>query len=142
MKKCLFGYIVTTALALCLGMASPVALRAEPFIVRDGQPCAGIIIAEAPSRATRLAAQELQTYIEKIAGARLTIGGKPAADMPIRIYVGQSPYTEELGITTAGLTSGCISSQASACTVFPSPISSPISPRPWCASSHATPSFW
>lgn len=106
MKKCLFGYIVTTALALCLGMASPVALRAEPFIVRDGQPCAGIIIAEAPSRATRLAAQELQTYIEKIAGARLTIGGKPAADMPIRIYVGQSPYTEELGITTAGLTCG------------------------------------
>ena len=40
-------------------------------IVKDCKPNAEIIIAENPPRATRLTAHELQTYLEKISGAKL-----------------------------------------------------------------------
>jgi len=38
----------------------------EAFIVKDGKPLADIVIADNPARMTKLAALELQTYIEKI----------------------------------------------------------------------------
>ena len=82
------------------------ALAADAFLVKDGQPCAEIITAREPPRATRLAAQELQTYVEKISGARLNVVAAPTGDVPARIYIGQSPYTEELGITAEGLEHG------------------------------------
>ena len=42
---------------------------ADTFLVENGQPRAEIIIAEKPARMTKLAAKELQTYLEKICGA-------------------------------------------------------------------------
>lgn len=79
---------------------------AETFLVEAGQPGAEIIISADPRRTTRLAAAELQTYVERITGARLAIGDEPSADVPIKIYVGQSPHTEKLGITADGLENG------------------------------------
>ncbi|MDP6358258.1 MAG: DUF4838 domain-containing protein, partial [Planctomycetota bacterium] len=83
-------------------------MSAELFIVKDGQPRAEIIISEKASRATRLAAQELQTYVKKISGAPLSIGteARARAEIPVKIYVGQSAHTEKLGITTKGLKHG------------------------------------
>ena len=43
------------------------------FLVEDGQPRAEIVIAENLPRTTLLAAQELQTYVEKLSGAELAI---------------------------------------------------------------------
>lgn len=87
-----------------LGSASP-AMGADAWLVRDGRPQAEIVIAEEPARATRLAAQELQTYLEKISGARLEIVTEPG-DGLAQIFVGISPYTEELGLDTDGLAYG------------------------------------
>ncbi|MDP6116515.1 MAG: DUF4838 domain-containing protein [Planctomycetota bacterium] len=83
-------------------------MSAELFIVKDGQPRAEIIIAEKAPRATRLAAQELQTYVKKISGAQLSIGTEASAtaEVPCKIYIGQSRHTEKLGITARGLKEG------------------------------------
>jgi hypothetical protein len=44
---------------------------ADTFLVENGQSRAEIVIAEKPARMTKLAAKELQTYLEKISSARL-----------------------------------------------------------------------
>ena len=78
----------------------------DSFIVEDGAPLAEIIIAEDAPRMTRLAAREFQTYVEKIAEAKLRIGSAPSDEFPVKIYIGQSPATRELGITSEGLEFG------------------------------------
>jgi hypothetical protein len=94
MKQPLLSII---GLVVCLsGLAWPAA--AETFLVKDGQPNAEIIVAEDASRPTELAAEELQTYVEKMTGARLPIGPKPSDPAANRIYVGRSRFTDELGI--------------------------------------------
>jgi hypothetical protein len=79
---------------------------AELQLVSNGTPLGEIVIAEDPSRTTLLAAHELQTYVEKISGARLNIVTNPGGQLPVRIFVGQSSHTKQLGITTEGLTDG------------------------------------
>ena len=91
-------------LAVFISIAIPVS--AESYLVKDGKPNAEIIISANPQRATRLAVAELQTYVAKLSGAQLTIGDKPTADVPIKVYIGQSTHTEKLGITTKGLKNG------------------------------------
>ena len=75
----------------------------KPYLVEDGNPCADIVISEKPSRAAKLAAWELRTYIEKISGAKLAITSSPGSDVPAHIYVGRSTYTDKLNITDEGL---------------------------------------
>ena len=65
------------------------ALR-EKVIVENGKPRAEIIIAEKPARAAEFGAQELQTYLEKISGARIKIVTEPTAGALVKIYVGES----------------------------------------------------
>ena len=82
------------------------ALAADTFIVENGRPCAEIIIAENPQRSTRLAAHELQTCIEKISGAKLSIATQPSDSVPVHVYVGRSPQTDRLKIAADGLRYG------------------------------------
>jgi tetratricopeptide (TPR) repeat protein len=92
---------------LCILCASVVRTAvAQPLLVEDGQPRAEIIIADSPPRTTRLAAAELQTFLEKISGAKLQIGSVPSDAVQVRIYIGQSSHTEKLGITSEGLRHG------------------------------------
>jgi hypothetical protein len=79
---------------------------ADAFLVKDGQPRAEIIIAENPQRTVRLAAQDLQNYVEKISGARLPIAIQPTSGVPVQIFVGRSPHTDGLKITAEGLKEG------------------------------------
>lgn len=81
-------------------------MAADAFLVRDGQPKAEIITAEDPARMTRLAAHELQTYVEKISGARLPITTEPSGATPVKVYVGCSPHTDKLNVSAAGLKYG------------------------------------
>ena len=69
-------------------------MSAELFIVKDGQPRAEIIIAEKAPRATRLAAQELQTYVKKISGAQLSIGTEASAtaEVPLRTEIRRAGF--------------------------------------------------
>ncbi len=82
------------------------AVCAESFIVKDGKTQAEIVVSEHPPRAVKLAATELQTYIEKISGARLAITNAPGTGIPVKIYVGRSAYTDALKLSDEGLKYG------------------------------------
>jgi len=88
------------------GITFSQTVSGEAFIVRDGKPMAEIIVADKPARMAKLAASELQTNLEKISGAKLTITNLPGKDVPIKIYVGKSKYTDELKLSTEGLAHG------------------------------------
>lgn len=81
-------------------------LSADAFLVKNGEPRAEIVIAKNSPRSTRLAARELQKYLEKISGANLAIVSEPGKDLAVKLYVGQSVYTEKLGIIPKGLDKG------------------------------------
>lgn len=81
------------------------AVDAERFLVRDGQPRAEIVISKSPQRSTRLAAHEFQKYIAKISGATLPIVNA-ATDTPIKVYIGRSQFTDDLGIDSDKLKYG------------------------------------
>jgi len=99
-KACLVlvaaGFFVATCVA---------PVQAEPWIVEKGQPRAEIVIAEHPVRTVRLAAADLQEYVQKMSGARLPIVTQPSGNA-IKLYVGRSPDTDRLGITAEGLKYG------------------------------------
>lgn len=81
------------------------ASASDEMLVEDGKSRAEIVIAQQPSRSTRLAANELRIYIQKISGAELPIVTQPT-DAPVHIFVGRSPHTQKLGITDEGLKHG------------------------------------
>ncbi|MEQ8785846.1 MAG: DUF4838 domain-containing protein [Pirellulaceae bacterium] len=99
-------FLAKLSLLLTIGALCASARAAEKFLVKDGKANAEIVIAENPPRSTRFAAFDLQTYVEKISGAKLPIATAPHADVPLKIYVGQSPHTEKLGVTDEGLKYG------------------------------------
>lgn len=76
---------------------------ADTFIVENGQPRAEIIIAEKPTRSAKLAAKELQTFIEKISGARLSIATAPSGAQAVKIFVGESEPSQKAGVRSEGL---------------------------------------
>ena len=78
----------------------------QPCLVKDGQLRADIVIAAKPTRAAKLAALELHTYIEKISGAKLPIVTTPGTDASTHIYVGKSEYTDRLNISDEGSKGG------------------------------------
>jgi hypothetical protein len=95
----------TMAVALTsLWLAQPAS--GQIVLVKDGRPQAEIVIAEKPARTARLAAEELQTYVEKMTGAKLPILTTPTAGTPVQVYVGRSGHTDRLGITDDGLKYG------------------------------------
>ncbi|MFA7157679.1 MAG: DUF4838 domain-containing protein [Kiritimatiellia bacterium] len=92
-----------SALVLCLVI--PAGWAAE-FIVKEGKPQADIIIPEKPTRMQKLAAEELQKYVEKISGAKLAVTNAPGSDLPVKIYVGKSASTDKLGLDNKDLDHG------------------------------------
>ena len=93
-------------IVILLAMAS--LSTAAPFLIKDGEPLAEIVIAKNPPRMVTLAATELQTYLEKISGARLPIvtGSDSSPEGIIRIYIGKSETTDHLGISGEDLRFG------------------------------------
>lgn len=81
-------------------------LPAEIYIVKEGQPQAEIVIAAEPARTVKLAAAELQSFVAKMSGATLPIVSTPDPAGRVRIYVGQSQYTDDLKLTDEGLDHG------------------------------------
>jgi hypothetical protein len=92
---------------LCLsGFLAAATGTMAAALVQDGKAGADIVIAENPPRMARLAAVELQTYLEKISGARLPITISADAKLPVHIYIGRSQHTDKLKITDEGLKHG------------------------------------
>ncbi len=98
--------VLITLLASLSVFEISIAHGAEAYLVENGRPRAEIVIAENPPRTARLAAQELQSYLEKISGARLSIDTEPSGKFPVRVFVGQSPHTVKLGVSAEGLKYG------------------------------------
>lgn len=92
------------AALLVPAVASPAF--AEAYLVQDGQPQAEIVISEQPARMARLAASELQEYLQKMSGAKLPIATAPTDGCPLQIFVGRSPHTDRLKVTDEGLKHG------------------------------------
>jgi tetratricopeptide (TPR) repeat protein len=86
----------------------PMSLRGkEAFLVRDGVAQGEIVLDDKPHRSARLAAQELQNYVEKISGAHLPIvSGKNAQDTGLKIFVGTGEHTRKLSLDSTGLKDG------------------------------------
>jgi hypothetical protein len=97
---------IAFGIAISIATLWPGPVSAQSTIVKEGQAQAEIVIADHPPRMVNLAAEELQTYLRKISGARLAITNAPTRDVAVQIYVGKSPYTDKLGISDAGLTDG------------------------------------
>ncbi|MCA1808926.1 MAG: DUF4838 domain-containing protein, partial [Lentisphaerae bacterium] len=98
---------MAASLPMLSGCATVPTTAPTESLVQDGRANAEIVIAaENRPRMATLAALELQYYIEKISGARLPIVTAPTTNAPLSIYVGQSAYTDRLGVTDEGLRYG------------------------------------
>lgn len=97
-----------SAFALAALLLTPLAAlhAANTFLVENGQPRAEIVIAEKPQRSVRIAAQDLQTYLEKIGGAKLPIVTEPSGVGMTKLFVGKSSHTDKLHIAADGLKNG------------------------------------
>jgi hypothetical protein len=92
------------ALLTALLLAPPAALwAANEIVVENGLPCAEIVVAGAAPRSVRLAAGELQTYVEKITGGRLAIVTSPTESISVKVYVGESEHASRVGVDAEGL---------------------------------------
>ena len=89
-----------------VALLSAGSVRGEAYLVKDGKPCADIVISDKPTRAVKLASVELQAYLEKISGAKLAVTNTPGTDVPAHIYVGRSAETDKLKISDEGLKGG------------------------------------
>ena len=90
---------------LVLALFVPTYQAAGLTLVEGGQARAEIIIAENPQRSVRVAAQDLQDYVQKISGAHLPIVTQPSGKVA-KIFVGRSPVTDTLQLTPVKLTNG------------------------------------
>ena len=74
-------------------------------IVEDGRPKAAIVVAANADEKVKLAAEELQTYLEKISGAKLPIATDAAEAQGAAILVGPSKPAAAMGVAIpSGLT--------------------------------------
>ncbi len=91
---------VTAIVALAGFLFSLDAASAEKGLVlaENGQPKASIIIAAEPDAKTKVAAEELQSYVEKISGAKLPILDDTAKPAGAALLVGRSKATDALGV--------------------------------------------
>ena len=69
-------------------------------VVKDGVPCADIVISDDPEPGVLAAAQDLQKHIFLMSGAELKIVTPEKSAMPTKICVGESACTREAGYTS------------------------------------------
>jgi len=97
----------TLAVFVCVlvAAAGPVVSRAaadapisgrDLVLVRDGQALATIVAAAKPSENARIAAAELQSYIERITGAKLAVATDETPPAGALILVGRSALTDRI----------------------------------------------
>ena len=97
---------MTKKLFLTLSILLPAVAGANPFIVKDGEASAEIVLAADAPRSTRFAARDLQVYLEKMTGAKLPVVAKPSGKGLVKLFVGESAGTRALKLSAAGLEHG------------------------------------
>lgn len=82
-------------LLLFLTLSSFAAIQAMD-VVRDGKPCAEIVLDAKAPQGEKLAAKDLQMFLEKISGAKLEIVNASTGKFTNHLFVGESVYTKKL----------------------------------------------
>src|SRR2546430_3855341 len=99
-KSAAIAALAGFSLSLCAVAAEKGLVLAE-----NGQPKSSIVIAAEPDAKTKLAAEELQSYVEKISGAKLPIVNDTTKPVGVSLLVGRSKATDALGVKVpSGLT--------------------------------------
>ncbi|MDY0169369.1 MAG: DUF4838 domain-containing protein, partial [Thermoguttaceae bacterium] len=98
--------ISLTGMMIMVGFLSARNAAADAWIVEKGTPLAQIVVATESPRLTRLAAEELRDYVQKMTGAELPIRNEAFSDYPITVFVGHSEGTDDRGISVDGCTHG------------------------------------
>lgn len=70
----------------------------EAAVTRNSTPTALIVLSDSPSAQAQRAAEVLQTFLERMSGAKLPIVAESGAPGCARILVGQSKAVEQLGV--------------------------------------------
>jgi len=87
-------------LAVCLaepsGKDNDSTVGSEIILVKDGRPTATIVTSNSLTENTRIAASELQKYIEKISGAQLPIAHDSTPLSGCMVLVGKSRLTDDI----------------------------------------------
>ncbi len=94
--------VIRSARVALLLLTSATFLQAASIVDEAGAH-AEIVIAEKPTRSVKLAVSELQTYVEKITGVKLSVVTSPTNAQPVKIYVGESEHARQAGVTAEGL---------------------------------------
>ena len=82
----------------CFGLLLPVVMTcAGADVVRQGKPCADIVISENADAGIVLAAKDLQTHLHKISGARLAIVTPAKVKSATLLCVGESSASKKAG---------------------------------------------
>ena len=98
------GLIGAGLMMVVLGMWAG-AGRADMVLVNDGRPAATIVVSARASEKVKAAARELQTYVEKISGARLPLSTDEQDHNGALILIGPSRLSQALKVKIpAGLT--------------------------------------
>lgn len=101
-SRCNVRTVVALAVFIAAGAAQAEG-QSQPFIIKDGQARAEIIVADKATRSARFAAAELQSYLHKITGCRLNTVTTPTPAVSVKIYVGESESARQAGVTADGL---------------------------------------
>lgn len=96
---------ISFSLVFSLTFLLALVSRADVTLVREGEAVSVIVIADDAHATTKLAAEELQTYLAKMSGATVPIT-TTRDPYKTAIYVGESEATRELGLTVDELTDG------------------------------------
>jgi hypothetical protein len=90
---------------LCAALEPAEGGAKDLVIVEDGRPVATIVVAANAGERVKLAAEELQTYLEKMSGAKLPIVTDAASPQGTMILVGDSKAAAAVGVPIpSGLT--------------------------------------
>lgn len=72
------------------------------YLVNNGAANADIVISNNAPNMVSLAAEYFQNDIRDMTGATLSIRNTPGEDYDFHVYVGESQYTDDLGVTSEG----------------------------------------
>jgi len=89
---------LSTVLCLSLLLVVGAPAIADVSIIRNVDPVTSIVLADAPSAQAQRAAEMLQTFLERMSGARVPIVAESGAASGARILVGHSKALEQLGV--------------------------------------------
>jgi hypothetical protein len=92
--------VLCSVLVLALGTAA-YAKETNLDLVKDGKANATIVIAADPTPAANLASLEMQYLVEKMTGAKLPIADDSKDVSGIKILIGESSSTRELGLDSS-----------------------------------------